>query len=285
MIPAEGEEEWSLLIEPKRRWLDLNIREVIRYRDLVWLFVKRDFVTVYKQTVLGPLWFIIQPLITTIMFTFVFGNLAKIGTGGVPYLLFYYGGTMLWTYFESCGKSASDTFTSNSSLFGKVYFPRITVPLSKIFGNMITLGIQFATLMAFYVYYLVTGTPLRPSWGILLFPLLVAWLAAFGTGFGLIISSLTTKYRDLRQLVNFGFSLWMYATPIVYPLDQVPREYAWVFYLNPVTAPVELFRVYFYGKGQLPASMILSSIVTTVVVLFVGLVLFNRNERTFIDVA
>jgi lipopolysaccharide transport system permease protein len=279
------EGEWDLVIEPKRRWLDIDIREIIRYRDLVWLFVKRDFVTVYKQTVLGPLWFVIQPLFTTLMYTFVFGNMAKIGTDGIPFLLFYYGGTMLWSYFDSCLKSASDTFVSNSGLFGKVYFPRLTVPIANVFSNMIRLGIQFATLLVFLVVYLAQGAPVRPSFGVLAFPLLVLWLAALGNGLGMIVSSLTTKYRDLRQLVGFGLSLAMYATPIVYPLSQVPAKYAWAFYINPVSAPVELFRIWFYGAGNVPPLMIASSLLITAASVFLGLILFRHNETTFIDVA
>ncbi len=282
---SAAEQDWTIVLEPKKKWLEIDVREIIRYRDLVWLFVKRDFATVYKQTVLGPLWFIINPLITTVMYTFVFGNLAKIGTDGIPYLLFYYGGTMLWHYFQSCLTNAADVFTSNSGLFGKVYFPRLVVPISKVFSNMITLGIQFATLLGFLAYYLLTGAPLKLSPWALAFPLLIAWLATLGTGFGMIISSLTTKYRDLRQLVGFGMSLWMYATPIIYPLSQIPAKYSWAFYINPVSAPVELFRVWFYGAGSVPAGMIWASLGMTAAFMFLGLVLFSRNERTFIDVA
>jgi len=279
------EENWTLVLEPKKKWLDLNIREIIRYRDLVWLFVNRDFATVYKQTILGPLWFVINPLVTTIMYTFVFGNLAKIGTDGIPFLLFYYGGTMLWSYFSSCLTNAADVFSSNAGLFGKVYFPRLVSPISKVFSNMISLGIQFATLMAFFVYYLATGAPIRPSWWAFAFPLLIAWLAALGTGIGMVVSSMTTKYRDLRHLLSFGMSLAMYATPIIYPLSQIPEKYSWAFYINPVSAPVELFRIWFYGAGTVPPLMIATSLAMTVAFLFFGLVLFGHNERTFIDVA
>lgn len=287
-IQAAGgaaEQDWTLVLEPKKKWLEIDVREIIRYRDLVWLFVKRDFATVYKQTVLGPLWFIINPLFTTVMYTFVFGNLAKIGTDGIPYLLFYYGGTMLWSYFSSCLTSAADVFSSNSGLFGKVYFPRLVVPISKVFSNMISTVIQFATLMAFWAYYLATGAPVRPTWGALAFPLLIVWLAALGTGVGMVISSMTTKYRDLRHLLGFGMSLAMYATPIIYPLSQIPAKYSWAFYVNPVSAPVELFRIWFYGAGNVPPGMVISSVAMTAVFLALGLVLFSKNERTFIDVA
>jgi len=282
-VDADG--PWTLVLGPKKKFLDINIREIIRYRDLVWLFVRRDFATVYKQTILGPLWFIINPLFTTVMYTFVFGNLAKIGTDGIPYLLFYYGGTMLWHYFSSCLTNSADIFSSNSGLFGKVYFPRLVVPISKIFSNMVTLGIQFGTLMVFYVYYLLKGSPIQPSYWMLAFPLLIVWLAALASGIGMIVSSLTTKYRDLRHLFGFGVSLWMYGTPIIYPLSQIPKQYAWAFYINPVSAPIELFRIWFYGAGTVPIGMIASSLGMTAVFLFFGLVFFGHNEKTFIDVA
>ena len=278
------DKEWDLIIEPKRKLLDLPIREVIRYRDLIVLFIKRDFVTQYKQTILGPLWYIVQPLVTTVMYTFVFGNLAQIGTDGVPYLLFYFAGTMLWAYFTACLNSAAACFSTNSGIFGKVYFPRLTVPISTTVGHMIKLAIQFATLMIFYVYYLVIQAPVQPSWWIATFPLLVIWVGVMGTGFGMIISALTTKYRDLNQLLGFGLSLAMYATPIVYPLSEAPKKFWWVFYVNPMSAPIELFRIWFYGAGNVSVSMILISIAETIAFMFFGLVLFNRNERTFVDV-
>ena len=278
------EERWSLVLKPKNKLLDLDLRELYRYRDLIRLFVNRDFVTVYKQTILGPLWFILNPLFTTVVYTFVFSGLAKIPTDGVPQTLFYYGGSMLWSYFSSCLTSAADTFTGNAGLFGKVYFPRLTVPISKAFSNLISAGIQFATLAVFYVYYVLAGATVRPTWWALALPLLFAQLAALGLGFGMIISALTTKYRDLRQLVAFGISLWMYATPIVYPLSQVPEKYRLIMQLNPVSAPVEAFRAAFYGVGGPSPGMMWISIAVTIAVLVFGLVLFNRNERTFVDV-
>lgn len=277
-------EKWDLILEPKNKLLDLKIREIIRYRDLVFMFVKRDFATAYKQTILGPLWYIIQPLVSTIMYTFVFGNLANIGTDGIPYILFYYGGTMLWTYFSSTFTSASAVFTTNSAMFGKVYFPRLTVPISTTIGHIIKLGIQFATLLVFYFYYMFTGSPIKPSWWGLAFPLLIIWIGFLGCGLGMIISALTTKYRDLNQLVTFGISLAMYATPIVYPLSEAPANLEWVFYINPMSAPVELFRIWFYGAGNVPPDMIILSLGMTAFFFFIGLILFNRNERTFVDV-
>ncbi len=281
---AQDNEKWDLILQPKSKFLDLRIREIIRYRDLVYMFVKRDFTTTYKQTVLGPLWFIVQPLVSTVMYTFVFGNLADIGTDGVPYLLFYFAGTMLWTYFTGTLNSAASVFRSNSGIFGKVYFPRLTVPISTTLGQIIKMGIQFGCLLLFYIYYLVTGVDVHPSWWIAAFPLLVIWIGLLGCGIGMVISALTTKYRDLNHLIGFGLSLAMYATPIVYPLSEAPKKFLWVFYINPMSAPVELFRKWFYGAGNVPLEMILGSLVCTALFFFFGLVLFNRNERTFVDV-
>ena len=276
--------DWTLVLKPKRKWLDIDLREIYRYRDLVWMFVSRDFVTVYKQTILGPLWFILNPLFTTIMYSFVFGQLAKIPTDGVPQTLFYYGGSMLWGYFSTCLTTASDTFTGNSGLFSKVYFPRLTVPISKVFSNLISAGIQLATLIVFYLVYVLAGASVRPTWWALAFPLIFLQLAALGTGFGMMISALTTKYRDLRQLITFGITLWMYATPIVYPMSQVPAKYKWIMEINPVSAPIEAFRAAVYGVGGTSVGSMAISIVATLVVLFLGLILFNHNERTFVDV-
>lgn len=277
-------EKWDLVLEPKNKLLDLRLREVIKYRDLVLMFIKRDFTTAYKQTILGPIWYIVQPLVSTVMYTFIFGNLAEIGTDGVPYLLFYFAGTMLWTYFTGSLNSASSVFSSNAGMFGKVYFPRLTVPISTTVGHIIKLGIQFACLLVFYIYYLIVGANIHPTWWVLGFPLLILWIGFMGCGLGMIISALTTKYRDLNQLLSFGLSLAMYATPIVYPLSEAPANLAWVFYINPMSAPVELFRIWFYGAGSVPTSMILISLAVTAVCFFCGLILFNRNERTFVDV-
>jgi lipopolysaccharide transport system permease protein len=277
------DENWNLILRPKRKWLQLNLREIYHYRDLVWLFVKRDFVTVYKQTILGPFWFVLNPLFTTIVYTFIFGGLAKIPTDGVPPTLFYYGGTMLWGYFSGCLNSAADTFTGNAGLFGKVYFPRLVAPISKAFSNLFSAGIQLGTLAVFYGYYVATGAVVRPTWWAFALPLIFGQVAALGIGFGMIVSALTTKYRDLRQLVAFGLSLWMYATPIVYPLSQVPAKYKWIMMLNPVTAPVESFRAVAYGVGGVSPMLLLTSVVVTCALLFFGLILFNHNERTFVD--
>ncbi|MCQ2610746.1 MAG: ABC transporter permease [Treponema sp.] len=281
----EAKENWDLILQPKVKAFDTGkIRELIRYRDLILLFIKRDFTTQYKQTILGPLWYIVQPLVTTIMYTFVFGNLAKIGVDGIPHALFYFAGTMLWTYFTGVLNSASGIFSANSGIFGKVYFPRLTVPISTTIGQMIKLGLQFACLLVIYIYYIVTGAPVKPSWWIAAFPLMILWIGFLGCGIGMIISSLTTKYRDLNQLLGFGLQLAMYATPIVYPLSQAPEKYMWFFYINPMSAPIELFRIWFYGAGNVPPVMIIISLAETVVFFFCGMLLFNKNERTFVDV-
>ncbi len=282
-MSTTNEENWSLIIHSKHKLLDLKLREVIRYRDLVFLFVKRDFAVQYKQTVLGPLWYVIQPLISTIMYAFVFGNLAQIGTDGIPYLLFYYGGTMLWNYFTGSLNNCSAVFLSNAGLFGKVYFPRLTVPISLVIGQMIKAGIQFVLLMAFYFYYLVTGEAVHPTWYILLFPVIMIWIGVLGSGIGLFVSALATKYRDLKLIMDYGISLAMYVTPVVYPLSQAPKGFMWLFYLNPMSAPMELFRMGFYGAGHVPLNMVLCSVAITLLVFFFGLVLFCRNERTFVD--
>jgi len=278
------EPKWSMVITPRRKLLELHIRELIRYRDLIFLFVKRDFVTQYKQTILGPLWFIINPIISTIMYTFVFGRLANIGTDGIPFTLFYYSGTMLWNFFAGCFNDSSNVFITNANIFGKVYFPRLVVPINYAFSNSIKFLIQFGMLVAIYIYHIVTGSHVQPSWFLLLFPLLIVWLGAIGIGAGIIISSLTTKYRDLKNLVIFGLQLAMYASPVVYPLSQIPGRFRWIAYVNPVCAPIELFRKWFFGTAIVNNSMILASLGITVFLVFIGLVLFNQNEQTFIDV-
>jgi len=279
-----SEEKWSLIITPKRKLLDLQIREVIRYRDLIFLFVKRDFVTQYKQTLLGPIWFLVQPIVSTMMFTFIFGNLAKIGTDGIPHALFYFSGTMLWGFFTANFGASSNVFISNSGIFGKVYFPRLVAPIASVFGSLIRISIQFALLMGILIFYISRGAPVQPSWTLFLFPLLFIWLAAIGVGAGIIISSLTTKYRDLQHLVSFATGLAMYATPVVFPLSEIPERFAWIAYVNPVCAPIELFRLWFFGSASIDGFMILLNLGITILLVFTGLILFNRNEQTFIDI-
>jgi len=284
IMNSTDEEKWSLIIRPKRKLFDLQIRELIYYRDLIFLFVKRDFVTQYKQTILGPLWFVINPLISTVMYTFVFGRLANIGTDGIPFTLFYYSGAMLWTFFSGCFLDSSNVFINNVNVFGKVYFPRLVVPINYIFSNSIRILVQFAMLLVFLVYYLLTGAPVRVSWFAFLFPLIVIWMAVIGVGAGIIISSLTTKYKDLRQLVTFAINLVMYAAPVVYPLSEIPGRFRWVAYANPICAPMELFRLWFFGAASVDTRMILTSLGITVFLAVTGLILFSQNEQNFIDV-
>jgi lipopolysaccharide transport system permease protein len=277
-------ETWDLTVSSKHKLLDFNLRDLIRYRDLILMFFVRDFTTVYKQTILGPLWYIISPLCSTLVYAFAFGNIAGIGTDGIPVLLFYYGGTMLWSCFSNSLNSAANIFLANSGVFGKVYFPRLAVPIATTFGAIFKMLIQFAMLMVFLAYYILTGSPVRPSVYALLFPVVILWLGALGMGMGMMISALTTKYRDLNHVLSLALGLAMYVTPVIYPLSQVPKQFYFFFYINPVSAPMELFRIWFYGIGNVPPAMTVSSLVITAVVVFLGLVLFTNNERTFVDV-
>jgi lipopolysaccharide transport system permease protein len=280
----ETDEKWNMIIQPKRKLLELHLRDIIQYRDLVFLFIQRDFVLQYKQTILGPIWLVINPIFSTIIYTFVFGQLAQIGTNGIPSLLFYYSGTMLWTFFINCFNDASIVFINNANLFGKVYFPRLTVPIGNVFTNILKIAVQFVMLMIFLIYFIITGAGVSISPWAVFFPLIFIWLAAVGIGTGMIISSLTTKYRDLRQLISFALNLVMYAAPVVYPLSEIPQSFSWLAYINPVSAPIELFRVCFFGAGSVNTTMVLSSLGITAVLVFIGLVLFNQNEQYFVDV-
>jgi lipopolysaccharide transport system permease protein len=275
--------QWDLVIRPKRNLMDLRLGELWRYRDLVMLFVRRDFVAVYKQTILGPLWFLIQPLLTTITFTVIFGNIAKLPTDGLPQFLFYMSGTVVWTYFATCMTKTSDTFVHNAGLFGKVYFPRLAVPVSILVSNLITFAIQFAFFLAFLAFFVLSGTVIRPNLWILFTPVLVLIMAGIGLGLGIIVSSLTTKYRDLRFLVQFGVQLLMYATPVIYPASSIPESFQWVIKLNPLTSIVETFRFAFLGAGSIYPLDLLYSFGVMVFVVVVGAVMFNRVEATFMD--
>jgi lipopolysaccharide transport system permease protein len=217
------------------------------------------------------------------MYTFIFGRLANIGTDGIPHTLFYYSGTILWTFFSGCFMDSSDVFINNANVFGKVYFPRLVVPINNVLSNSIRILVQFVMLLGFLAYYFFNGVPVNPSWLTLLFPLIVIWLAAIGVGAGIIISSLTTKYRDLRLLVTFLINLVMYATPVVYPLSEIPNRFIWLTYINPVCAPIELFRLWFFGMASVNMNMILISLGITVFLVVTGLILFNQNEQNFID--
>ena len=276
-------ETWDLIIEPKKGLLDLHLADLYRYRDLVLLFVRRDFVAVYKQTILGPLWYLIQPLLTTITFTVIFGNIAQLPTDGLPQFLFYMSGTVIWTYFADCLTKTSNTFVNNAQLFGKVYFPRLAVPVSILLSNLITFAIQFAFFLAFMGFFALTGANLRPNWWILISPVLIFMMAGLGLGFGIIISSLTTKYRDLRFLVQFGVQLLMYATPVIYPVSSIPARFQPLIQANPMTPIVEAFRYAFLGAGSFNPMNLLYSFGFMVIVVVIGTVIFNRVEATFMD--
>lgn len=276
-------EDWTLVIRPKTRWFDLHLADLWRYRDLVMLFVRRDFVSTYKQTILGPLWFIIQPVLTTLTFTLIFGNIAKLSTDGLPKILFYMSGIAAWNYFSDCLTKTSETFSANASIFGKVYFPRLAVPLSIVISNLIKFGIQIALFLGFYLYFLAKGAAIRPTSALLLMPALLLLMAALGLGSGIIVSSLTTRYRDLRYLVQFGTQLLMYSTPVIFPLSKLPEQYRWIMLANPMTPVIETFRYAFLGTGTFSWSLLGFSAATTALILFVGILLFNHVEKTFMD--
>ena len=276
-------ENWTTIIKPKTGWFDINLKELVQYKDLIVMFVKRDFKTMYKQTILGPLWIIINPLMTTLMYTIVFGNIANIPTDGMPQIVFYMLGTTVWTYFSSCLTKTSSTFTANAAIFGKVYFPRLVTPISTVISGLINFGVQFLMFLGFMAYFMIKGSPIEPNLWILITPLLLVQLAALALGFGIIISSMTTKYRDLAVLVGFGVQLWMYATPVVYPASQIGGKLKTLMMLNPVSPIVESFRYAFLGSGSIPWNYLGISVVTTLVVLFAGVVLFSRVEKTFMD--
>ncbi|XHR26773.1 MAG: ABC transporter permease [Chthoniobacteraceae bacterium] len=281
----DSSNKWDLIIEAHSQWWNIHLREIWSYRDLLWLFVWRDFVSVYKQTILGPLWFFIQPLLTTLVFTAIFSGVANMPTDGVPAMLFYLAGTTPWNYFSTCLNKTSNVFISNSAVFGKVYFPRLIVPLSIVASNMVQFFIQFLLFMGFFVYYLAIGTPLHPNWwGIaILTPLLLILMAGLGLGMGIIISSLTTKYRDLSFLVGFGVQLMMYATPVIYSMSALPLKYRMIISINPISSLIETFRSIYLG-GPIPWFYLNISMVTTTVLLLLGVVIFNRIEKSFVDV-
>jgi lipopolysaccharide transport system permease protein len=276
-------DHWDLRIRPKRNWFDLRLGELWHARDLVMLFVWRDFVSVYKQTILGPLWYLIQPLLTTLTFTVIFGRIARLSTDGLPQFLFYMSGTVIWTYFADCLNKTSVTFIQNSHLFGKVYFPRLAVPISILISNLITFAIQFALFVSFAVFFAVRGAAVHSNAWMLLTPVLLLMMAGLGLGFGIIVSSLTTKYRDLRFLVTFGVQLLMYATPVIYPLSSISGRFRLLIMANPMTPIVETFRYAFLGAGTVNPAHLLYSFGFMVVVMLIGTVIFNRVEQTFMD--
>lgn len=273
----------SYTISSRKILFDLKLKEVWYYRDLFVLFVKRDIAVTYKQTILGPFWFILQPLLTTLMFLLVFGKIAGISTNGLPPILFYLGGITIWNYFADSLRLTSDTFVKNAGLFGKVYFPRIISPLSVVFSNLVKFGIQFILFLAVFFYYLFTGSQLNPNLTLLLLPVYVLIIAILGLAFGLIISAMTTKYRDLTFLIQFGVQLWMYITPVIYSITQIPEKYRSLILLNPVSPIVEAFKYGFTGSGLYSPGSIIYSCIVSILLLFFGLGIFNRVEKTFMD--
>jgi lipopolysaccharide transport system permease protein len=281
----EIKEDWDLVIEPRSSLFDLHLKDVWRYRDLLIMFVKRDLVAQYKQTILGPLWHLVQPLLTTIIFLLVFTKIANIPTDGIHPVLFYMSGITIWNYFTACLNNTSNTFVANAGIFGKVYFPRLVLPLSIVLSNMVKLGIQFGLLILVMVYFaLFENTPMQVGWHNLLIPILVIMMAGIGLGLGIIISSLTTKYRDFAVLVGFGVQLLMYATPIAYPISFLKgKSFAWLLEWNPLSGLVEGFRYALFASKGFDMASLIYSFIFMVVVLFFGTMIFSKVERTFID--
>jgi lipopolysaccharide transport system permease protein len=272
-----------MVFRPQTGWLDLHLSDLWRYRDLTMLFVWRDFVAQYKQTILGPLWHLLQPLFTTLLFTLIFGRVARLPTDSVPPLLFYMAGVTCWTYFAECLNRTSTTFIQNAGIFGKVYFPRLCVPVSVVISNLIKFAIQFALFLGFVGWYAWRGAPIHPQWAMLLAPVLLLLMAGLGLGGGIVISALTTRYRDLQVLVTFGVQLLMFATPVIYPLSLVSAKYRWLMLANPMTPIVETFRYSFLGSGSFDPLYLAWSAGATAGLLALGIVLFNHVERTFMD--
>ncbi len=277
------QEHWTEVIAPSRGLLDLRLHEVWRYRDLLFLLVKRDFVATYKQTILGPIWFFLQPVLTTLTFTLIFGRIAGLSTDGVPMMLFYMAGITLWNYFAECLNRTATVFKDNAQVFGKVYFPRLVMPLSIVVSNLVKLGIQFALFLAFLAYFMITTDQVHPNWAVFLTPVLILIMGGLGLGFGMIISAMTTKYRDLVFLLTFGVQLLMYATPVIYPLSQIGPKYRWLIMANPMTSIIETFRYAFTGSGTFSTTGLLYSAGFALVVVGLGTVIFNRVERSFMD--
>lgn len=277
------EEKWTTVLKPQHKGIDINIRELLSYKDLILLFVKRNYVTKYKQTILGPLWLIISPLLTTLMFVIVFGNIAGLSTDGAPQLAFYMAGNVVWTYFAFCVNQTSNTFVSNAGVFGKVYFPRMVVPVSTVLTGLLDFGVQFVMFIAFLLFYLISGIFSGIGIWVLITPVLILQLALLGMGVGIIVSSLTTKYRDLTILVTFGVQLWMYASPVVYSISQIPEKYQFIYMLNPVSPIITIFRYAFLGTGYIPYASWGISWITTILIAAIGVVLFSKIEKTFMD--
>lgn len=276
------ENKWTEIIEPQSSLLNLNLKEVWRYRDLLLLLVKRDFVTYFKQTILGPIWFFVNPILTTLIYTLVFGNIAGISTNGTPKIAFYLSGVVMWNYFSTSLTQTSTVFTVNAPIFGKVYFPRLIMPLSIVVSNLMQFGIQFLLFLIIVIYYTFQGQ-LHPNIFVLLIPVLIILMAAFALGVGMIFSSMTTKYKDMAMLLTFGVQLFMYATPIVYPLSTINDKYKYLIELNPLTAIIENFRYAFLGSGSLNIEALGYSCIMIGILLAIGTIIFNRIQKGFMD--
>lgn len=277
-------ENWDIIIEPKSNWFDLKIIEVWKFRDLIFMFVKRDFIAQYKQTILGPIWFLIQPLMVTLTYVIIFGGVANLSTDGQPKILFYMSGVLFWNYFSTSFMRTSETFSANAGMFGKVYFPRLTVPIASVCSSFISFFIQFALLLVILIIEIING--FQPNWNyaLLLLPVLMVLMAAQALGFGIIISSMTTKYRDLKYVVTFGVQLLMYATPVVYPLSAVTdTRLQLLLKLNPMTSIIETFRYALLGSGMFQVESLIYSACMSIVVLIFGVAIFNKVEKTFMD--
>jgi lipopolysaccharide transport system permease protein len=273
---------WDAVIESKSSLFSVNFKELWQYRDLLVLFVRRDFVTVYKQTILGPLWFFIQPILTTITFTVIFGNVAQLSTDSAPKVVFYMAGITLWSYFSACLISVSSVFNTNASIFGKVYFPRLIMPLTIIVSNLMKFGIQFLMFLGFVLYYYYQGQ-VQPNLWMLATPFVIVLMALISMGIGLILSSLTTKYKDLNMLIAFGMQLFMYASPVIYPSSSIPKDYAWLLNLNPLVGLFDFIRYAYLGVGSFSAYDFIYPTVFSVVILFFGVLVFNKVQKTFMD--
>ncbi len=283
MVKETDWNSFDKIIDAKGSILSRGIKDTLAFKDLIFLFVRRDFIAIYKQTILGPIWFFIQPLLTSSIFTLIFSIIAGISTNGSPPILFYMAGSTLWTYFSESLTKTSDTFIANQNIFSKVYFPRLVVPISVIISNLLRLGVQLSLFVLIYLIYIFKGVNIFPNYAIFLLPFLLIIMAGLGLGFGIIISSLTTKYRDLKHLIQFGVQLAMYTTPIVYPLDSVDQKFKWIILANPMTAVIETFKFSVLGKGELNWFNLLYSFISMIIILIIGLTIFNKVEKKFID--
>lgn len=280
-VPAGAHSEY--VIKPGSGLFDIDVRELLHYRGLIWLLVRRDFVSIYKQTILGPTWFLLKPLLTTLTFVIIFGRVAKLSTDGLPHVLFYYSGTVMWFYFSDSFSKISSTFTTNAKIFRKVYFPRLVMPLATLSSNLLAWSLQFSAFIAFIVFYRLRGIDVHTNLVAALTPVLILLLAACGLGLGTIVAAFTTKYRDLSFLLSYGIQLLMYATPVIYPVSTIPDKYRWVFFLNPLTSIIETFRYGFLGEGSFAWSQLAMSAGIIAVLFLLGLSLFGRVEKTFVD--